>query len=94
VSDFRVVSAHDLADEIVRRLACNELPAEIGGRIREYTKHGECWCQFMLPLQGMDCLVLHVRMKVDGAIVLGLDDYSNRPFWETTLRPAEVSDAA
>ena len=46
MGDFRVVSAAEVADEIVKRLACNELPVEAGEWIREQAKHGEHWGQY------------------------------------------------
>lgn len=92
MSDFRVVSAAEVADEIVKRLACNELPAWAGKAIREMAKHGGYSGQIQIG-PGPAPFVICYRLKPDGSMTLQLTDCTQCRIWETTLRPAE-DDAA
>jgi hypothetical protein len=94
MGDFRVVSAGDLADEIVARLACNTLPSGIGEWIAKQAEHGQRWQQSIIYGSGGASLQLSTKMSPDGTFAMQLADINGCPFWETTLRPPKaVGDA-
>lgn len=88
MTDFRVVSAAEVADEIVKRLACNELPARAGKAIADMARGGEHWGQIQIG-PGPVPFVICYRLKPDGSMTLQLTDCTQCRIWETTLRPAE-----
>lgn len=87
MGDFRVVSAGDLADEIVARLECSTIPAEIGKWVAKQAEHGELWQQNVIYGLGGEALTQYFKMKPDGSLHMQLADINQRPFWEITLRP-------
>lgn len=94
MGDFRVVSAGDLADEIVARLACNTLPSGIGEWIAKQVECGARWQQSIIYGGDSTSLQLSTKMNPDGSFAMQLADINGSPFWETTLRPPKaVSDA-
>lgn len=76
--------AQALADEIVSRLACNELPADVAEWIRKELaggtgRHALGYGQFPM--------IMEYQFNPDGSIWLQLDSPDRQPFWQTTLRP-------
>jgi hypothetical protein len=88
VSDFRVVGAGEVADEIVARLAGTQIPAEIGEWVRKETQGGERWGQSLIGYSPTALCLAH-KLKPDGRIILQLLDCTNSPVWEIILRPVE-----
>ena len=77
--------AQALADEIVSRLACNELPADIAKWIRKEFASGAYGSQYLG--YGPFPVTMEYRFNPDGSIWLQLGDTNAQPFWHTTLRP-------
>ena len=91
MGDFRVVSAGEVADEIIARLENSVIPAGIGEWIAKQAEHGDRWQQTIIYGSGPDCLNLGTKMKADGSFHMQLMDVNGRPFWEMTLRPVQAS---
>lgn len=88
MTDFRIVGAGELADEIIRRLAPVELPAHIGRQIQRMAANGQYWGQVSIG-PGSEPLMMHYKLMPDGRMVLQLTDTNLCPVWETTLRPVK-----
>jgi len=91
MGDFRVVSAGDVADEIVARLACRTIPAEMGEWIARQAGQGQRWQQLIIYGGDTTFLNLSTKMNPDGSFAMQLADVNGRPLWETTLRPAAIT---
>jgi hypothetical protein len=82
-----LVSAKDVADQIVERLYPQELPAGMGKWLREKFPSG--WCYVTdIAYSGYDRVTLHSYIRPDGSIELILNDTNGAVFWRTVLRPA------
>jgi hypothetical protein len=78
--------AQALADEIVRRLECSELPAKVGEWIRKEYPQGYSGRQSLG--YGRFPALLEYRFSPDGSIWLQLGNMNGQGFWQTTLRVA------
>lgn len=86
MTDFRVVSAGEVADEIVARLAGTQIPAELGDWVRHEARGGQQWGQHQIGY-GTNSCVLAYKLMPDGRIELQLMDCNMSRFWDITLRP-------
>jgi hypothetical protein len=82
---INLVVAEDIADEIVKRLACNELPEETGQQIREIAKHGSMRYCHVLGY-GPQPFVLDSTFRPDGTLRLIIQDSAGCPVWQTVLK--------
>jgi hypothetical protein len=82
---YELIGQH-ISDDIVKRLASNELPADVGEWLRHDFPHGYAMTN-QLGYSGASAVTLQSYIKADGKIELQLLDNSGQIFWHTTLRP-------
>ncbi|HEX4661887.1 MAG TPA: hypothetical protein VH307_31210 [Streptosporangiaceae bacterium] len=80
------VAAEDVADEIVKRLASNELPEDVARFVR-----GSAGSMHIANIlyAGPETLQMYSRANADGSLWLELRDSAGLPVWNTTLRPPQ-----
>ena len=78
------VPASVVADEIVKRLANNELSPAAGDYIRRIAQHGQVYWSTML-FGGYDAVRFEALANPDGSLRLTLEDVSCCPIWKTVL---------
>lgn len=83
----RFVPARVVADEIVKRLANNELSRTAADYIRKTAQYGQVFWTTML-FGGYDAVRLDAVANPDGSLRLELQDANGCTLWRTTLRPA------
>jgi hypothetical protein len=83
----RFVPARAVADEIVKRLANNELSRSAGDYIRKIAEFGQSYWSTMI-FGGYDPLRFDAVANPDGSLRLELLDPNGCTLWRTTLTPA------
>lgn len=81
------VAASVVADEIVKRLANNELSRTAGDYIRKIAEFGQSYWSTMI-FGGYDPLRFDAVANPDGSLRLQLSDANGCTLWRTTLTPA------
>lgn len=85
IETVNLVAAGEVADEVVKRLAYNELSPETGQQIRETAKHGSM--QYVHTLgYGPTPFMLESKFYPDGSLRLMLQDCNGCPVWQTVLK--------
>jgi hypothetical protein len=84
---YELIGQH-ISDEIVERLASNELPADIGKWLQTMFNRGYRTTT-QIAYAGAHVITLDSYIKADGSIELKLLDTNGCIFWQTTLRPVQ-----
>jgi hypothetical protein len=84
---YELIGQH-ISDEIVSRLATNELPADIGEWLRKDFPRGYAMTN-QLGYSSNRVVSLASYIRADGSIELKLHDTNGCIFWQTILRPVQ-----
>jgi hypothetical protein len=81
---------HHLADEIVRRLSADELPAYISDFIRDDAAEHGVRSSHAVVYPGSHPIYAEFELHPDGSLWIRLNDWNGQIFWRKHLRPGKA----